>query len=380
MAQDEVDTVLEKYGALYGSGQPAVAARTTDPMRTAVNKASGQQVEWVGVGGGSYADVAPAVAKKTGDAADTDDHVVTQVSDSATQSATGRKAVDKVRVQYVNGRAVIEPVSNTPPGQAAMLNLKATSVGAGTGVVEQDTATATSRAARVAKLADAILAAESGTGTGTGTGAQTGQTGSATPSINPASLVTPVASAASAIPTAVASAVTPIASAPSSVLSSNPTSPTASSPVAIPAATTGTGTNPTGTVSTAGSGAGSKAVEAAMRHLGLPYVWGGGGLDGPSGGGFDCSGLTRYAIYQATDGRIELPRTTYTQINVGQAIGSLAEAQPGDLIFSNFSSPGVPEHVQLYAGNGQVVEAQTFGVPVKVSSAPSTGIAIRRVL
>lgn len=125
------------------------------------------------------------------------------------------------------------------------------------------------------------------------------------------------------------------------------------------------------------SEAGVRAVRAAQSEIGLPYVWGGGGFDGPTGGGFDCSGLTSYAIFQASG--IKLPRTTYDQINVGTRISDLHQMAPGDLVLSNFSERG-PEHVQLYAGGGMVVEAQTFGVPVKMSPLPHSRIEVRRVL
>lgn len=122
-----------------------------------------------------------------------------------------------------------------------------------------------------------------------------------------------------------------------------------------------------------------KAIKTAEQALGLPYVWGGGGAAGPSGGGFDCSGLTQWAFAQATDGRIILPRTTYDQINMGQNIAP-ANIRPGDLVFSNFSAPGVPEHVSLYVGDGKIIEAQQTGVPVKYSTAPTDDIVVRRVL
>lgn len=131
-------------------------------------------------------------------------------------------------------------------------------------------------------------------------------------------------------------------------------------------------------MSGAASGRGATAVLAARRYLGTPYVWGGGGALGPSNGGFDCSGLTQYAIAQATGGRMILPRTTYDQIHCGRPV-SLSALRPGDLVFSNFSSPGVPEHVQLYIGGGQVIEAPQRGVPVQISSLPSNAQA-RRVL
>ena len=38
------------------------------------------------------------------------------------------------------------------------------------------------------------------------------------------------------------------------------------------------------------SGTGAGIVSAATKKEGLPYVWAGGGCDGPSKGGFDCSG------------------------------------------------------------------------------------------
>lgn len=122
-----------------------------------------------------------------------------------------------------------------------------------------------------------------------------------------------------------------------------------------------------------------RAIKTAEQALGLPYVWGGGGTAGPSGGGFDCSGLTQWAFAQATDGRVILPRTTYDQINMGQNIAP-ANIRPGDLVFSNFSAPGVPEHVSLYVGDGKIIEAQQTGVPVKYSAAPTGDIAVRRVL
>ncbi|MDA3641948.1 MULTISPECIES: C40 family peptidase [Mycobacterium] len=127
-----------------------------------------------------------------------------------------------------------------------------------------------------------------------------------------------------------------------------------------------------------GSGAGADAVAAARSALGLPYVWGGGGALGPTNGGFDCSGLTQYAIARATGGRVMLPRTTYDQIRCGTAV-PLGALQPGDLVFSNFSAPGVPEHVQLYIGGGQVIEAPQQGQPVQISPLPS-GAQARRVL
>ncbi|MFB8005986.1 C40 family peptidase [Nocardia sp. NPDC056000] len=123
--------------------------------------------------------------------------------------------------------------------------------------------------------------------------------------------------------------------------------------------------------------AGSNAVLAASNWLGTRYVWGGGGAGGPSGGGFDCSGLTQYAIAQASQGQVILPRTTYEQIHSGVRI-PVSEARPGDLVFpsGSFSSRG-PEHVQLAAGNGMVIEAPYTGSTVKWSRMSSQAVVVR---
>ncbi|MEV6325743.1 C40 family peptidase [Nocardia sp. NPDC051787] len=122
---------------------------------------------------------------------------------------------------------------------------------------------------------------------------------------------------------------------------------------------------------------GSNAVRAASGWLGIPYVWGGGGAGGPSGGGFDCSGLVQYAIAEASGGEVVLPRTTYEQIYSGVRVHP-DEVRPGDLVFpaGSFSARG-PEHVQLAAGNGMVIEAPYTGSTVKWSRMPSEAVVVR---
>ncbi|MDJ0340574.1 NlpC/P60 family protein [Streptomyces sp. H10-C2] len=98
----------------------------------------------------------------------------------------------------------------------------------------------------------------------------------------------------------------------------------------------------------------AQAVAFAYGALGLPYVW---GATGPSA--YDCSGLTQ-AAWKAAG--VSLPRTTYTQINVGQRV-SESQLQPGDLVF--FYS-GI-SHVGLYIGNGQMIHAPHPGAPVRIA-------------
>lgn len=128
-----------------------------------------------------------------------------------------------------------------------------------------------------------------------------------------------------------------------------------------------------------GGGAGnSKIVEYATKMVGQDYVWGGGNQNGPTGGGIDCSGLTVYAYAQATDQRVILPRTTYDQIKVGRQV-SIEEAQPGDLVLSNFGGTSQPEHVDIYEGNGTVIGAIQTGSPLKGGKPMPADAHIRHV-
>lgn len=114
-----------------------------------------------------------------------------------------------------------------------------------------------------------------------------------------------------------------------------------------------------------GSGFGiSEIVDAAAKFIGLPYVWGGGGAAGPSMGGFDCSGLTTYAVNSALG--VVIPRTSEEQWLVGSEV-SLAEAKPGDLVFGEFAEAG-PGHVGIYVGEGQMLHAPTSGDVVRISA------------
>ncbi|MFV8227422.1 C40 family peptidase [Mycolicibacterium fortuitum] len=133
-----------------------------------------------------------------------------------------------------------------------------------------------------------------------------------------------------------------------------------------------------------GTPAGVAAVKFAEAQIGLPYVWGGGTLNGPSGGGFDCSGLVLYAIFQASGHRIALPHLTFDMVRYGRAVPRYAVA-PGDLVFLNPEpnpSTGItgPGHVAMVVNPTTIVEASTFGVPVKLSPFPTHFVVIKRVL
>jgi cell wall-associated NlpC family hydrolase len=106
--------------------------------------------------------------------------------------------------------------------------------------------------------------------------------------------------------------------------------------------------------------AAATAVQVALSKVGAPYVHGG---SGPNS--FDCSGLTMYAYAAAG---VALPHSSAAQSNLGRQV-SRSELQPGDLVF--YYTP--ISHVALYIGNGMIVHARTYGVPLSVTSVDQGG-------
>ncbi|MGW4883474.1 bifunctional lytic transglycosylase/C40 family peptidase [Streptomyces murinus] len=112
----------------------------------------------------------------------------------------------------------------------------------------------------------------------------------------------------------------------------------------------------------AGKGA-ARAISAAKGALGTWYRWGGSCTSPYKGaGGCDCSSLTKMAWSAAG---VNLPRTTYDQVHAGTAVRSGAQLRPGDLLFSIPGRAG-PEHVGMYIGNNQVIEAPHTGAQVRI--------------
>jgi cell wall-associated NlpC family hydrolase len=97
------------------------------------------------------------------------------------------------------------------------------------------------------------------------------------------------------------------------------------------------------------------AVAFALGQLGTPYVPG-----GADPGGFDCSGLVSWAYAQA--GHPGLAHYTGDLWTSGTRINSTSELAPGDLVFFNSL-----DHVGMYIGGGQFVEAPHSGDVVKIT-------------
>lgn len=128
------------------------------------------------------------------------------------------------------------------------------------------------------------------------------------------------------------------------------------------AAPSGSGSVSGGTVS------GDAVVAGAKSYLGVPYVWG--GTDPATG--LDCSGLVQ-RVY--ADLGVSLPRVSQDQAKAGSPVASLAQARPGDLIVTRNA-----QHIGIYAGNGQWIEAPKPGLAVRLTTAPTDITTIRRVL
>lgn len=125
---------------------------------------------------------------------------------------------------------------------------------------------------------------------------------------------------------------------------------------------------------------GSQAIEYVIRRgasqMGVPYSWGGGKPNGPSLGvdsgastvGYDCSGFTQFAFAGVG---VLIPKFSGDQYNAGRKIPP-SQAKRGDLIFYG---PDGTQHVAIYLGNGQVLEAASSYGKVGVHPLRTAGMS-----
>ena len=104
----------------------------------------------------------------------------------------------------------------------------------------------------------------------------------------------------------------------------------------------------------------SEALLQALLALGTDYRYGG----ASPVTGYDCSGLVAHVFKQAWG--LRLPHNARAQSEYGTPV-SLAELQPGDLVFFNTQHRAF-SHVGIYLGNGRFVHAPRTGEEVKVES------------
>lgn len=116
-------------------------------------------------------------------------------------------------------------------------------------------------------------------------------------------------------------------------------------------------------------------IKRGMSQMGVPYSWGGGNASGPSRGidqgagtvGFDCSGLM---LYMFAGVGIKLDHYSGSQYNAGRKVPS-SQMRRGDMIFYG---PNASQHVAMYLGDGQMLEAPYTGSVVKISPVRTSGM------
>lgn len=110
---------------------------------------------------------------------------------------------------------------------------------------------------------------------------------------------------------------------------------------------------------------GSILSHAALKYVGRPYQWGK-NFDPPNGGG-DCSGL----VYRAfRDLGYNTPRLSSYAYPTWKGVKKVAAPNPGDILWWS-------GHVAIAVGNGNMVEAPTFGIPVRVVRMRARPLALR---
>jgi cell wall-associated NlpC family hydrolase len=116
-------------------------------------------------------------------------------------------------------------------------------------------------------------------------------------------------------------------------------------------------------------------INRGLAVRGTPYSWGGGNAAGASNGidsgsgtvGFDCSGLM---LYMFAGVGIKLDHYSGSQYNAGRKVPS-SQMRRGDMIFYG---PNASQHVAMYLGDGQMLEAPYTGSVVKISPVRTSGM------
>lgn len=103
---------------------------------------------------------------------------------------------------------------------------------------------------------------------------------------------------------------------------------------------------------------GNMVVRKAKSALGTPYV-----LGGSKPGGFDCSGLVKWA-YNSVG--VEVPRTAREQSVIGRKVNDVKDMRAGDIVA--FRHPKRGYHTGIYVGGGKFVHSPRKRSHVRINS------------
>lgn len=113
-------------------------------------------------------------------------------------------------------------------------------------------------------------------------------------------------------------------------------------------------------------------AEAIAQRGNTGYAWGAAGSWAGGVQYFDCSGLVMYVFAQVG---ISLPHDAAAQYADSTPIG-YGQLVPGDLVFYDTLGSSSIDHVAIYVGGGQVVEATEPGRPVAVDPMAWSGTPV----
>lgn len=103
---------------------------------------------------------------------------------------------------------------------------------------------------------------------------------------------------------------------------------------------------------------GQQLVKKAQSAIGTPYVYG-----GSKPGGFDCSGLVKWA-YNSVG--VNLPRTAREQSVVGEKVRNVEDMRAGDIVA--FRHPKRGYHTGIYLGDGKFIHSPRKKTRVRINS------------
>lgn len=107
--------------------------------------------------------------------------------------------------------------------------------------------------------------------------------------------------------------------------------------------------------------------QLALQQLNKPYIWGSGSGAGGRGSqdvdpntglpnGFDCSGYVSWVLKNGMG--VDIPAQVQTAYKSGKLTPVQGDPQPGDVVFYDPTNPDpTQQHMALYLGNGQIIEA-----------------------